>query len=225
MKKIIYIIFVLTGMVAVSITMVACGSPVKAENIDLAEEVTRVNQENQELREEIYQLQQNNQELDEEIAKLDPTRAEKDAVPDPEIKEESVFNIYGANIETYQVEILKEITIKDNYSLEQRLEVIAQELSEIQFGGIGIEVTKIEDRDGKKIATINLTEVSNPEDKSWETDYFQGSTGGIITSTSLQESFLQKDYQGEWIDGVTFLYEGQQIQLGHVESLGEISYR
>lgn len=223
MKKIIYMILILTGIMATSITMTACSNPVKAQELELREELVRVNQENQALKEENQQLQQSNQELDDEIAKLKLARPETDA--NSETKEEVVFNIYGANVDTYKKELLKEITLEDSLTLEEKLTMIAEELSQLQFEGIGIEVAKIEEQDGKKIATVNLTEVSDPGEANWKSGYFQGSTGGIITTVSLEETFLQRDYQGEWIDGVKFLYEGQEIQFDHVESLREISYR
>lgn len=228
MKKIIYMMFLLTGIMVTSIAITGCGSPVKAENLDLSEEVSRVNQENQALKEEIQQLQQNNQELDEEIAKLDPSRLEKEeAEVEVEVEEtaESAFNIYGANIDTYEKEVVKEITIDEDLELEEKLAILAEDLSQTQFAGLGIEVSKIEEQDGKKIATVNLTEVQDSEDVSWESVYFQGSTGGIVTTVALQETFLQPDYSEQWIDGVRFIYEGEEIIFDHVEPLGEVSYR
>ncbi len=33
-------------------------------------------------------------------------------------------------------------------------------------------------------------------------DILQGSTGGKITTVSLEETILQREYNGNWIDGV-----------------------
>ena len=93
---------------------------------------------------------------------------------------------------------------------------------------------EIKDIEGKSVAVINLREspineeIAGPEEMighSWATYYFQGSTGGVLTSIKLVETFLQRDYRGPWIDGVQFLYEGNQIDFEHVEGLREINYR
>ena len=42
--------------------------------------------------------------------------------------------------------------------------------------------------------------------KTWSSGYFQGSTGGNATVTKLIRTFLQEDFEGEWVDGVKFLY-------------------
>lgn len=225
MKKVIYMIFLLTGILGTSLAMTGCSNPAKEENVTLTEEVSRVNQANQELKEEIQQLQQNNQALDEEIAKLDPSRAEEEEEENALAKEESIFNVYGANSNTYEREIISEVTIPSDLTLEEKLEILAKDLSKAQFGNLGIEVTKIEDEDGKKIATVNLTEDPSQEKASWETGYFQGSTGSSVTKTSLEETFLQREYEDEWIDGVKFLYNNEKSELGHAEFLGEIIYR
>ncbi|HHX62680.1 MAG TPA: hypothetical protein GX707_18495 [Epulopiscium sp.] len=224
MKKTIYMIFLLTGIIAISATMTACSNPVKAENVNLQQEVSKVSQENQALKEEIQQLQQNNQELEDEIVKLDPTRVSGE--PDSmEQQGESVFRIYGANIDTYKKELISEKIIKNSLALEEKLKILAEELSKSQFGDQIIEVAKIEDQDGKKIAVINLNENPNTTGTSWKESYFQGSAGGAITAASLEETFLQKEYDGEWIDGVQFLYEHQTIEFDHIGILGEVRYR
>lgn len=220
MKKTIYMILLLTGIV----TMTACSNPIKGENADLDEEVTQVVEENQELKEQIIELEEEKEELAEEIVKLDPDQAkEEDPVADKQ--EEPVMIIYGTDENTYEREVLKEVSIEDDLSLEERLEVIADNISQEQFEGLGIELSKIEEEDGKKIGVINLTEKPNDTDASWLEGYFQGSTGGIVTTVALEESFLQKEYNGEWIDGVRFLYNDEKLQFDHVESLGEITYR
>lgn len=221
MKKTLYMMLLLSGII---VTTTACSNPVKEEQLKLSEEVTRVTQENQELKEEIQQLQQNNQELDEEIAKLDPARADIDAGNEV-VAEESIFNIYAANIDTYEKELKSQVKIADNLTLEEKLESLGKSLSESEFESLGIDITSIEDNDGKKIATINLTENPNQGEASWKSKYFQGSTGGIVTTVTLEETFLQREYTGEWIDGVKFLYEGEVIGFDHVESLGQVIQR
>ena len=224
MKKTIYMALILTGIIGMSITMTACSNPEKAENIDINQEVSQVVQENLQLKEEILQLQQKNQELDEEITKLDPNRPQKDKGTD--VKEtESIFAIYGANVDTYDRELLKEISLKDSQTIDDKLQIIAETIAKEKFGGLGIQLSKIESEDGKNVAIINLTENATKKDVSWHTNFFQGSTGGTVTTVSLQETFLQRDYEGEWIDGVRFLYEDEKIEFDHVESLGKVMDR
>ncbi|NLI89453.1 MAG: hypothetical protein GX366_03480 [Epulopiscium sp.] len=220
-KKIYGILFLI--MIMLTSTMIGgCSNPIKAENANLSEVIDRIDKENKELKEEVRQLQEKTQELDDEIEKI----VEEKEDPDEEIEETtSAFNIYGADIDSYEEEIIGEISIDDSMPIEEKLNALGQELSKMQFEGLGIEVDKIEEEDGKKVATINLKEAPNDKDYSWIATYFQGSAGGTITTVSLGETFLQREYEGEWIDGVKFVYEGEEIVYDHVESLGQISYR
>ncbi len=232
MKKTIYMIFVLTGIMAMSATMTGCSNTVKADQVDLTEQVAKVNKENEVLKEEIKQLQQNNQKLDEEIAKLDPIKTEekaetvkKEEVTQEQVTQEVILTVYSADVNTYERESVKEIKVDDSLSIEEKLKSLAEELSKTQFDNAIIELHKIENQDGKKIAIINLMENPEKTDASWQSVYFQGSTGGTITTVSLQETFLQKDYQGDWVDGVTFRYNTDPIVFDHVEPLGQVIYR
>lgn len=47
---------------------------------------------------------------------------------------------------------------------------------------------------------------------SWY-DYFQGSYGGQHTAITLRETLLQPGYQGKWIDGIVFYYQGEPIEI------------
>jgi len=147
---------------------------------------------------------------------------------------ESVYPIYSADVNTYAKEIHFGTYIPGNLSIKNKLEAIANSLSEVHFSNLPIEVSQITEIDGKKVAIINLKEseenqkINDPSQfkgPSWATHYFQGSTGGTITSISLIETFLQKDYEGQWIDGVKFLYNNKVCSFEHVPSLGKISYR
>lgn len=72
---------------------------------------------------------------------------------------------------------------------------------------------RIENRNNKKIAIIDLREKNHPypHGYSWRGIYFQGSSGGGSTTVTLIKTFLQENYKGEWIDGVEFYYEGKPI--------------
>lgn len=123
--------------------------------------------------------------------------------------------IYGFNEETEKEEINFYVAIPKNLPLIEKLKIIADRLFRFKFCGLPINVLRIEERNNKKIAIIDLREFTISDTTgylpSWQTKYFQGSTGGYFTSLTLIKSFLQEDYKGNWIDGVEFYYEGKPI--------------
>lgn len=138
-----------------------------------------------------------------------------------------IWPIYTANINDYKKEIGCYISLPKNDSIQAKLDEIAQSLSELYFHNLPIEVLEI---DGQKIAHVNLKELSgggtgNISSDSWASRYFQGSAGGTITTTRLVESFLQRQYNGEWIAGVEILYNGQPVDFQHVPDLAKVNYR
>lgn len=115
------------------------------------------------------------------------------------------------------------IEVDGNLSLEDKLKQLCKALSTQKFDNLSLEVKSIDTINGKKVATINLTDANN---KKWS-QKFQGSTGGAVTTNTLIENFLQSTNKsrGEWIDGVKFLYNNEQIEYEHAESLSNIQYR
>lgn len=115
------------------------------------------------------------------------------------------------------------IEVNENLSLEDKLKQLSKTISEKKFDGLPIELKSIDTVNGKKVATINLTDSNN---KKWVSK-FQGSTGGAVTENTLIENFLQSNNKskGEWIDGVKFLYNNEKIEYDHVSNLSEIQYR
>ena len=96
----------------------------------------------------------------------------------------------------------------------------------MQFNGLHIELQSL---DSQGIAHLNLKENDNysgptslPICQSWFS-YFQGSSGGLNTMITLKESILQKSYESDWINGVMFYYQGQEIgEWDHVSLNGLI---
>lgn len=216
MKKIIYMFF----MVCTAIMVSACSNSLKDENLRLTQEVATIKNENEALKNEVLGLKEANEKLTNELLEF----KEKIADPTPEVGE-AIFKIYSADVNTYEKEVINQLILKEDLPLKEKLDTIAENLSKEKFDGLGIEIMEIEELNGKKIALINLFEKENDKNASWKTGYFQGSTGGIITANSLQETFLQKDYTGEWIDGVRFLYNKNTIEFDHVVGLSDIFYR
>jgi hypothetical protein len=118
--------------------------------------------------------------------------------------------------------------------LKKKLEILAKVMSEVYFSNLPIQVIRIEEIDKKKIAIVNLKESAENQGitdyeklvgKTWTTHYMQGSTGGTITETILIETMLQRDYKGQWIDGVQFLYDSGDCFYEHAASLRDVNYR
>lgn len=153
-----------------------------------------------------------------------------------EAKSIGQFNIYSKDINTEKEVIVETFSFDSLVStVEDRLTVIAQKLSLKEFKGLTIELIGIEEIDGKKIAVFNLKENeeniaeldrSKYSSPSWANNFFQGSAGGSWTCYTLQTTMLQPEYNGEWIDGVRFLYNGEENNsFQHIEGLDKIKYR
>jgi hypothetical protein len=146
-----------------------------------------------------------------------------------EVKEKYEYlPVYGSDSETMNVEVNFYAKTSKDIPLIDKLKVLADKLSRFIFK-LPIEVLKIEERNGKKIAVINLKEGKyTGEDLrvSWRGLYFQGSTGGFFTTMTLRKTFLQENYRSDWIDGVEFYYEGKPIKEGdwsHISLSGTIN--
>lgn len=123
------------------------------------------------------------------------------------------FIVYTTDVDTYEKKELKKVQIQKDLPLEEQLNILGKQLSESQFESLPIEVLEIYEKENKKIARINLkdNEVINKEQKTWTQYLNSGSTGSLMTANTLKETFLQREYKGNWIDGVEFFCNGQPI--------------
>ena len=142
--------------------------------------------------------------------------------------------LYSKDSNTDEQVVIGSIEVEENLSLEEKIEKLSKELSEKVFDSLPIEFVKINNVEGKKIALFNLNELGDNatditfdkyEGVSWINNYFAGSAGGSVTEYTLITTLLQKNYTGEWIDGIEFTYKNSKIEFDHVPGLGEISYR
>lgn len=142
--------------------------------------------------------------------------------------------LYSKDVNTDEQVVLGKIELNEDMTLEEKLEKLANELSAKEFDNLPIEFVKINNIGGKKIALFNLNEVGNNagdvtfdkyEGTSWVNNYFAGSAGGSITEYALITTLLQKNYTGEWIDGIEFTYKNSKVEFDHVPGISEISYR
>ncbi len=125
--------------------------------------------------------------------------------------------------------------ISADKKLKEKLGIISDAVSNMFFENLPIEVVDIENKDGKKIAVINLLENENNRGQkdysvhkrpSWALNFFQGSSGGGQTSTILIENFLQRQNKNQWVDGIRFLYNGNPITgFDHIPLLENTVYR
>lgn len=198
----------------------------------LEDELDKIKEENSILSERVAQLEYEihlDKDLLQEQVQIINFRNDK-AFTD----ENLILPIFTANINTYKQEVKYYVTIPKKLPMEEQLYLLVNKLSQYCFNGLPIEILDIKDIEGKKIAIIDLKEfsinqgVEDPDKligSTWKAYYFQGTAAGIITSYQLVDTLLQKDYGGEWIDGVQFLYEGEDIDFEHVLGLSDIHYR
>lgn len=149
-------------------------------------------------------------------------------------KEKIELTLYSKDVNTEEQVILKKIEVDKNISVEEKLKTLANELSQNAFDNLPIDFVEIKEVDGKKIAHFNLDELDvNSGEKTpneyeginWVNNYFAGSAGGSITEYTLITTLLQKEYSGEWIDGLEFTYKGEKIEFDHIPELSEVIYR
>ena len=94
---------------------------------------------------------------------------------------------------------------------------LALKLSNEIFQGKPIVLKEIVVEEGKKIAYFNLQDknkdISSPD--NWYSS-FQGSTGAQSTLNFIVDTLLQKEFKGDWIDGINLTYNGQYIEFDHI---------
>ncbi len=131
------------------------------------------------------------------------------------------ISIYTLDDNTMESIIVDEIVINSN--LMTTMQSVANSLSSNIFWDLDIEVLEIVEVDGKEIAYIDLQE-NETSQFTWN-QLFQGSTGGEITSQSLELTFLQRDYEGEWVEGIFITHEREALDYDHVPRLNDIIFR
>ena len=138
------------------------------------------------------------------------------------------FPLYHASIEDidgYNEEerIDGYILVDKNLSIKEKMQLIANNISR-SYLGLPIEVEKIEERNGKKIALINLVEYTEDEWDEWSTR-FQGTTREGFTISTLESNFIQPLYFGEWVDGIEIQQNHGTRTAGHIGGGDWIVYR
>lgn len=217
---------ILVGIVLSCVTLGAIGCTQDANNI---KEDTNILVDNLNKEESSNSTENDNLE---ETGNVEEDKVE-DIEKEPNIKSMEMI-LYSKDANTEQEVIIGKVDINENLSLEDKLRTLASNLSEKAFDNLPINLVKINDVNGKKIALFNLDEIGeNAKDitfdkyigVNWINNYFSGSTGGSITEYTLITTLLQNSYNGEWIDGIEFTYKNSRIEFDHVPELTEIIYR
>ena len=153
-------------------------------------------------------------------------KSETESKPQSDAKETDSkikFSIYSIDENSLEPNEVSNISLDSKLRLNDKLTKLSDAVSKTNFDGLALEVKSIDTVNGKKVATINLADSGN---KTW-VQKFQGSTGGQVTANTLIENYLQSNNKsnGEWIDGVKFLYNNETIEYDHVSELSEIHYK
>lgn len=144
------------------------------------------------------------------------------------------LTVYGTDDQVTTVQTDFNVTFDSKLNQKQQLEKLSDLISRYKFCSLPIEVKSI----NNGIAIVNLDEhpwinkgstpasIPGCSGRSWRYGYFQGSAGGYATTVTLARTFVQPNYQGNWIKGVQFYYAGKPIQDGdwdHISLNGVIT--
>ena len=233
MIKMTKVIFALTVcLVLITGVFTGCQQD-SSEGSEMQEAVDSLRDDQEVLREEIDRLSMKIETLDTTKELLLRLVDEQVTILSGELGDDYVIlPIYHLDINTYDIRVQYYTMVQAEADIEEKVQHLAEKLSMYSFDGLPIELLGIETDDSdQQIAVINLID---PEDrirthtgKTWAGLYFQGSSGGNATVTKLLETFLQEEYAGEWVEGVKFLYNGDETnQFEHIgELLGQAYYR
>lgn len=125
--------------------------------------------------------------------------------------------VYGADAEAMEVEERAYAKIEAGSSPQEALQTLADTLSATVFGRAPIQVAGwVTEDDGAEYAVIDLREPEHG--RGWAELYFQGSTGGSMTTYSLQRTLSQ--CVGPEPHGLIFHYEGEPIEPHDWDHIG-----
>lgn len=117
------------------------------------------------------------------------------------------FKIYTADVnDTDKIIDFETIKLKENSSVEEKIKELCDALEKDYFKDENAKIV-LKSIDEKNIATIDLV-----NQEAWS-QHFQGSTGGMISQSTIIETLLQKEYSGKWIDGLNVLVDGTSEEL------------
>lgn len=204
------------GVVLLAVSMLLIPGCTKNQDLPQSDgTVISLKKENEELKKTISNLEQELQTIKEE------NEAFKQTIEEASMKE---YALYTRDVDTWEITELSKIKVKQDLSLQEKLQAIADALSKECFEGLTIEVKEIKSIGNNEIAIIDLKDEGTDKEPSWMVNFFQGSTGAGITKTAIEESFLQRNTDDKWVDGIEIYYNGKVLSSDHIEFNG-IIYR
>ncbi|MCM1992000.1 hypothetical protein [Oceanirhabdus seepicola] len=218
MKKILSVLCI--GILSVGI-LGGCNSNTKSLN-----EISKLDSELVSTKEELMnsnaQINKLNSELNDankKIKELEKKIIEGNVAKSDKFDEtEQVLNIVTMNSDYERLTEGELITT--GLLVEDNIKMILSIISVKYYKNHILELSDIETINGKKIAVINLV-----GDNYWF-GKMQGTTGGSMITYTLRENILQREYKGDWIDGVKFLVDGKQFEeMQHAAELSKSTFR
>lgn len=143
---------------------------------------------------------------------------EQENTSEEEAKEN--FTIYTLDVNDTDKKIgFKDIELDKDDTVEEKFKELCVALEKEYFKDENAKIV-FKSIDENNIATIDLV------NKDAWSQHFQGSTGGMISQGTIVETLLQRDYAGEWIDGLNVVVDGSnEEELFEHAPFIEIFYR
>jgi len=164
-------------------------------------------------------LKNNSSENNEVQKSIDSDKKEIDEANKVDEEKNIELKIYTVDEDdTEKIVELKTINIKEDSTLEQKLNELCLILQKDYFKDEEATIV-LESIDSNGIATINLV-----NQDAWR-PHFQGSTGGIVSQSTIIETLLQRGYEGEWIKGINVLIDGESQEVFDHAPFNDIFYR
>lgn len=195
-------------VMTLSLMLVGCSSK-STENNNLQNDSSKNNKVQE-------SIDSDKKEIDKEgIDKANKVDKSKDLKEEKNIE----LKIYTVDVDdTEKIVELKTINIKEDSTLEQKLNELCIILQKEYFQEEEATI-ELQSIDSNGIANINLV-----NQDAWR-PHFQGSTGGIISQSTIIETLLQRGYEGEWIKGINVLIDGKSQEVFDHAPFNDTFYR
>ncbi|WP_373601267.1 hypothetical protein [Paraclostridium bifermentans] len=129
------------------------------------------------------------------------------------------FKLYTLDVnDTDKIVEYENISLDKNLSVNDKITKLLLALKKDYFQDDKANIY-LESIDNNGIATINLV-----DEASWR-PHFQGSTGGQVSQKTIIETILQRDYTGDWINGVNVIIDGKKQEVFDHASFNATFYR
>lgn len=129
------------------------------------------------------------------------------------------FKLYTLDVnDTDKILEYENISLDKNLSVNDKITELLLALEKDYFQDDKANIY-LESIDNNGIATINLV-----NEASWR-PHFQGSTGGQVSQKTIIETILQRDYTGDWINGVNVIIDGKKQEVFDHASFNATFYR